>query len=211
MKLNLIGQKFERLTVIEKVGINNRRCVLWKCLCDCGNFIVVISSKLRAGRTKSCGCLNKERIRDAIIHGMGGTPIYQTWANMVHRCTNPDDIGYSYYGGRGITVCDRWLKFENFFADMGIKPKGLTIERKDNDLGYFKENCCWASMSDQSKNKRIQKNNKTGVTGICWHPQTKKYQASIRVNGKQKYIGLFVSLEQAAEARKQAEQKYWTT
>jgi len=211
MNLNLVGQKFERLTVIGRAGTNKHRCVLWKCLCDCGNFTLVISSRLRAGHTKSCGCLCKEKASERMkIHGMGGTPTYNTWSCMVNRCNNPDNIGYSYYGGRGITVCKRWLKFEDFFEDMGIKPKGLTIERKDNELGYFKENCCWATMSDQSKNKRIQKNNKTGVNGVCWHPQTKKYQASIRVNGEQKYIGLFVSLKQAAKARKQAEQKYWT-
>ena len=96
---------------------------------------------------------------------------------MKARCLNKNNIGFKYYGGRGIKVCERWLNFTKFFEDMGLRPKGLTLERKNNELGYFKENCCWDTHTTQSRNQRVSKKNKLGHKGIHQHEQSKKYIA----------------------------------
>lgn len=90
----------------------------------------------------------------ALKHGMSHSPEYHTWEAMKQRCFNPHRPKFRFWGGRGITVCERWLKFENFLADMGQKPTGMTLERIDGDKDYCKENCCWASFSDQNRNRR---------------------------------------------------------
>ena len=200
-----IGDKFNRLTIIEEAGYNKRNRPLWKCKCSCGVVKIILGNALQTGNTKSCGCLSLE---SKTKHGMFNSVEYTTWKDMVKRCNKPSCSIYEYYGGRGITVCTQWLKFENFFKDMGIKPEGLTLERIDNDKGYYKGNCCWASMLEQSKNKRILKNNKTGVTGVFWEKRRKKYSVSLSVNYKSYFIGYFKTIEEATTARKQAEQKY---
>ena len=142
-------------------------------------------------------------------HGLYQTPEYHTWEAMIQRCANPKNPGYCNYGKRGITVCKCWLKFENFFADMGIRPKGLTIERQDNNKGYYKKNCKWGTRTEQTINQRIRKDNKTGVKGIWWDKLRKKYRVYIGIKNKVKHIGLFPTIETAKTARLEAEQKYW--
>src|SRR6266705_4232652 len=88
----------------------------------------------------------------AVQHGMAGTPYYKVWQAIIQRCTNPSDPNYSRYGGRGIQVCERWRDFRNFYADMGERPEGMTLERKNNDGNYESDNCCWASRSQQMYN-----------------------------------------------------------
>ena len=143
-KIDLAGKRFGKLTVLEEYGRDKSGQILWRCLCDCGQYTTVLRGNLRSGITKSCGCFAREQAKIAhTTHGMKGTPVYRTWTSMNNRCTNINDEHYKYYGERGITVCKRWKNsFVLFLEDMGDRPKGKTIERINNDLGYFKENCC---------------------------------------------------------------------
>lgn len=155
---DLEGQTFGRLNVIGFAGTENKS-TFWYCKCLCGNITKALAGNLKKGVTTSCGCFNKERtIERSTIHGHAKkgdiTPTFLTWTGMLVRCQNPNTQNFKDYGGRGITVCKRWLKFENFLADMGEKPEGLTLDRKENDKGYFKENCRWATMEEQSNNRR---------------------------------------------------------
>jgi len=154
---NLIGNVFERLTVTEIAGLNARQNVLWRCVCTCGGEAVAPAYDLRNGKVKSCGCLVREGANTK--HGMARSGkkrsrLYSVWASMLARCTNPNDRHYAQYGGRGITVCKKWLFFENFFADMGEPETGLTLDRKNNEGGYTPRNCRWVSHNEQSRNTR---------------------------------------------------------
>lgn len=202
MAINEIGNKYGRLTVIKRAGKAKNRSIKYLCHCSCGNKKIIRIDSLRRGITKSCGCIN-------IKHNKSMTREYKTWVSMLNRCNNSNDSAYCYYGGRGITVCSRWLKLDNFLKDMGKKPKGLTLERKNNELGYFPENVRWASWTNQARNKRIYKNNNTGYHGVVWIEKYSKYRVQIRVDNRTIHIGLFETLENATTARKQAEEKYW--
>lgn len=158
-ELDLIGQKFGRLLVESADKRTNPRgdkIVVYTCLCDCGTRKVIARSSLINGLTKSCGCLKKELAKiKHTTHNKSSTKEYSIWSSMVKRCTNKNCKGYKNYGGRGITLNPRWLKFENFFADMGKAPdKHYSLERIDVNGGYWKENCKWIPILEQSRNKR---------------------------------------------------------
>lgn len=215
-KINMIGIRCGRLLVLEESLVKS--CsgeIRWACLCDCGNKINARGASLRSGETVSCGCYRAEIFNKRVTkHGKINTPTYKTWNMMLQRCLNTQYDKYSSYGGRGITVCDRWNprvggSFENFLEDMGERPQGLTLDRINNNSGYFPENCRWTNNSEQGYNQRRKRTNTSGVTGVYWCSTRKKWKAEIKLNGQKITLGSFVLFDAAVGARKQAELKYY--
>jgi hypothetical protein len=152
---DLTGQKFGKVTAITKVPTpknSSNRSARWLCRCDCGKEFVTLSKSIISGRTKTCGCSAGQH---QITHGKTKTPEFVLWQGIKERCANPKHKAYKNYGGRGITVCSRWLDFQNFYDDMCPRPnKDLQIDRIDNNKGYSKENCRWVSRQENFRNKR---------------------------------------------------------
>lgn len=148
------GEKYNELTAVKMVGKSGHN-TKWSFLCFCGQPFIATASNVARGNTKSCGCLKKRVLSEkARTHGMSETSAYRLWSNMMRRCGDPLNAAYKNYGGRGIEVCDQWRSFERFFLDMGDRPKGRTLERRDNNKGYSLANCYWATWKQQSNNKR---------------------------------------------------------
>ena len=145
-----IGDKFGRLTAV-RFDYYNNYIQYWLFKCDCKNEKVISVSAVKKGNTKSCGCLYRKA---RTIHGMSRTRTYKSWNAMKNRCLNKRCKDYKDYGGRGITICDRWMRFENFFEDMGERPIGKSIDRINNDGNYCKSNCKWSTPKEQSNNMR---------------------------------------------------------
>lgn len=158
IRKDLTGKTFGRLTVTGLSRITKNAHRVWSCDCSCGKKTVVFGTNLLRDHTTSCGCADMER-KTKHGHGRrkGRSPVYWVWGAMIDRCSNPDHPSWVNYGGRGIAVCDRWKMFENFLADMGHPKKGEEIDRIDNSLGYCRENCQWASRTQQMRNTRKNK------------------------------------------------------
>lgn len=162
MRKDLSGKRFGRLEAIRRVGFDSRQSSLWECRCDCGNIAIVRINSLTTGNTKSCGCYMKDVVSSMTIkrnttHGKSRSRTYRIWNKIKERCQDHNNKSYENYGARGIKICDRWRKYENFIADMGECPEGLTIERIDNDKGYFPNNCKWATRKEQNNNTRANR------------------------------------------------------
>ncbi|WP_144440078.1 hypothetical protein [Methylobacterium sp. AMS5] len=148
------GERFGKLTVIERDG-NIGPAAAWKCRCDCGSELTTTGNRLRRGKVQSCGCISIElRSEKRRTHGKTHDRTYTSWQMMRNRCLNPDAENYSYYGGRGITICARWDSFENFLADMGERPPNKTLDREDTNGNYEPDNCRWATPVQQAQNRR---------------------------------------------------------
>ncbi len=149
--IDLTGQKFGKLIVIKQTPSNRWGHSRWLCECICKQKTTVCGGSLKSGNTKSCGCLVTKH-----GHSRKGrwSKVYKSWTHMIQRCTNPNNERYRDYGGRGITICRRWMIFENFLKDMGEQPQKHQLDRIDNDGNYCKKNCRWATRKQQAGNKR---------------------------------------------------------
>jgi len=156
---NISNQKFGRLTILPKWERKGNH-VYWLCLCSCGTKKYISASNLYNGHAQSCGCFNRELIRTrSVTHGKSKTPTYNIWKGMRKRCLNPTDKSFHNYGGRGISVCNRWSKYENFYSDIGERPSNKhSIDRIDNNGNYEPNNCQWALKETQMNNMRTNIN-----------------------------------------------------
>jgi len=180
------GFRFGRLTVLAIAGKSKDRHITWTCKCDCGNIKVISGNSMRSGMTTSCGCYLSEVIKlssnKSSTHKMTKSATYASWRSMLSRCNNKNAPDYDRYGGRGITVCERWNSFENFLADMSERPSGKTLDRKDNEGNYEPSNCRWATRIEQGCNTR-------GNVNLTFNGQTNCLAEWARVTGiKEKAI-----------------------
>lgn len=204
------GTVFGKLTVIERSRYNGKN-IFYSVSCECGVVKELQSSQLLSGNTLSCGCsLTQKRGKPRETHGKTGSKEYKVWCSVINRTTRATESTREWYFDKGIKVSPEWRSsFTMFFEDMGECPEGYTLDRIDPSEDYCKENCRWASVQLQSINKGLFKNNKTGTTGVSLN-QHGIYVAYIYHNYDRIHLGSFKNLEDAINARKQAEEKYWS-
>ena len=197
-RVDMVGQRYGRLTVIRAVASPTQKDwhgAWWECRCDCGRRVTAPRRHLIRGDRRSCGCKR---------HGRRRTPEYRIWLNMVQRCTNPRNPGWPNYGGRGITLCERWRQFENFYADMGPRPSVRhSIERDDNDGPYAKENCRWATRVEQANNRRD--NLRLTVGGRTQTAAQWERELGLTLNSISRRVAAGMSATQAIDPRRRTE------
>lgn len=210
---DLCGKVFARLTVLYRHGTGANRSAMWKCRCACGNEAVVQASLLRGGKVKSCGCLRVEikQTHGNAKHGRYSRE-YVAWASMKDRCHNRSRRAWKHYGGRGISVCERWDKsFENFLADMGLSPSEKhSLDRINNEGNYEPDNCRWATKQEQCGNtRRTVMLTMNGVTqsriewcnqyGVAWHTIRNRMKAGLSLEeALKKPVGKYIKRELTA-------------
>lgn len=173
--INLTGNRYGRLTVIERHENSNGKSARWRCRCDCGKYVVAFASNLKRNNTSSCGCLRLEKTRERSIthgHSLNGrqTPTLLLWRHIIKRCTDPRSPGWKLYGQRGVMVCQEWMKFDTFLSDMGERPEGVTLLLIDGRKPYQKDNCWWGPERLQQGKYSTHGHSKDGA-------QTPEYQA----------------------------------
>lgn len=197
-KYRLEGSVVGFLSVIGEANKRDaRRNRLWNCMCECGNLVLVSSCALINGEKKSCGC--KTKAETCGTHGMSGTPTHNSWVSMRGRCLNPTHKSNTYY--KNVTIDPDWVgSFEMFYKDMGERPKDMTLDRINNDLGYHRDNCRWATLSEQQHNKSPNYINKhKGLAGVSSTGKL-KFKATIRFEGVVEHLGTFSTPEEANKA-----------
>ena len=193
------GKTFGRLLVVSRNG-SDRAGFRYLCECSCGAVKTVRGSSLRNGSTKSCGCLNLDKLTK---HGMTDTPTYMSWISARARCRYKKSISYPYYGGKGIDICDRWYdSFENFLKDMGERPEGTTLDRIEGSKDYYPENCRWATLVEQSSNRRHTSPCTSKYRGVSYKKTNGKWLSTLSGynNSKSFYVGTFDTDIEAALA-----------
>lgn len=213
--IDMGGRSFGRLRVTAFSHRGKNKRIYWACLCDCGNKAIVSANNLSRGWTRSCGCARRyvrtPRIRQilrerATTHGLTKTRTYESWFAMKRRCLRNDGDNRKYYVFRGIRVCERWMKFENFLADMGERSEGMSLDRINNDGNYEPGNCRWATPVDQANNRRSNKiytHNGVSMTQAQWAKSL-----GIRVNVLCYRIKAGWPIEKALTASKRVGNKY---
>lgn len=209
-RIHLVGKKFNMLKILRfdsKIG----KYFYYLCECDCGNKKVIIGNKVKYGETKSCGCLS---FKHNLKHGNAkrsfknkATRTYTSWSAIKSRCLNKNNEAYHHYGGRGITMCKRWDKFENFLLDMGKCPDGLSIDRINTNGNYKPSNCRWATRKQQSVNRRGKIKGSSKFKGVVKFKD--KWRARITIDKKLTCLGLYFDEKEAAAAYNHASVQVW--
>ncbi|WP_432717822.1 AP2 domain-containing protein [Staphylococcus equorum] len=209
--MDIVGKQFNYLKVLKYVGKNKHSKKLYNCLCTkCNKEKIMLGTVVKNGYSKSCGCLQKEKIKKKqTTHGMSKTLIYQKWKGIKKRCYDSKAQNFKHYGGRGIKVCDEWKDdFVQFYSDVGDVPfEGAELDRIDNNDDYKPSNCRWVNHQANSNNRR-KYYNKTGYTGVTFKPRLNKFQAQLYKNKKFIYLGLYETAEDAYNAYLTAKNKY---
>lgn len=224
-RILFIGEKYGALTVLREVephitpsGHKTRK---WLCACECGNEKEVLQNALRSGATKSCGCAryqtrkSKNEVTKQLRVGCDREDDrYNVWSMMIQRCYEENHDSYPNYGGEGKVVCERWLEkfgvgFLNFCQDMGPRPSGSKLDRVDNDLSYFAENCRWADDPLSVYNRGVSKNNTSGCKGVTWSDVAGKWQAQLGLDYENINLGYYSDWFEAVCARKSGELIYY--
>jgi len=205
---------------LEHTGKNEKGKTMWMCRCHCGKEFNVVAVSISTGNTKSCGCrkqanykgVNKGEENAGYKHGETKTRLYEIWKDMRYRCNNENNQAYKYYGAKGIKVCEEWnssyLVFREWAYSTGYSSE-LTIDRIDVKGNYEPSNCKWSNRQTQVRNRGVNKNSKSGVTGVTWNPRNRNWVAKIMNDRKATSLGSYNSLEEAIIARRNAETKYW--
>lgn len=200
---DITGLKFNRLLAIEETPHRSANHIVWKFLCDCGNFHLAPATEVKLGRTKSCGCLLTEFLKTTktthgATRGRKYTPAYASWISMKQRCDLPTHKSFAYYGGRGIAICARWREFENFLSDMGEPPLGHSLDRIDYNGHYEPSNCRWATQEQQQKNRSSNRNLEAFGKVQCITEWAKQF--GISVSAIQKRLARGIPIEKAVSA-----------
>lgn len=209
-EISMVGKTYQQWTVID-VGFRFATHRMVKAVCSCGTEKYVNKRALTTKHSHSCGCYSRARTSEVMsTHGMTESRPYRIWANMRTRCNNPNTEAFHNYGGRGITHQDSWESFDAFWADMGTTyVEGLELDRIDVNGNYEVANCRWVDGSLQAYNQRKNSNNKSGKTGVSFNKLGDTWVASININKQKIHLGNFNDKDDAIEARKQAEIKYY--